>query len=193
MQKLTGIVQKILITPPNEKVSMEVSDVQITFEGLEGDYHSGLTLTTHGRQPEYPKGTEICNLRQITILSAEELAEIATDLQIPELDISWLSGNILVAGTPHLSVLPFGSRFLFSGGVVLLCSGENNPCSTPAKITQFHYPEKTEISREFVKAALHRRGVVAWVEHPGRIMPGESYRIELPAAWDPFWVEHEAG
>jgi len=191
MRKLTGIVEKILITPPGEKVSIAADIGQITFEGLVGDCHSGLTLTTHGRQPEYPKGTEIINLRQITILSAEELAQIAIDLQIPELEISWLSGNILVSGTPHLSVLPFGARFQFSGGVVLLCGGENNPCSTPAKITQSHYPEKTEISREFVKAAMHRRGIVAWVEHPGRIMPGESYRIELPAEWNPIWVENE--
>ena len=162
MQKLAGIVQKILITPPGEKVSKEVTNGQFTFEGLVGDCHSGLTLITHGRQPEYPKGTEISNLRQITIHSTEELDEIATDLQIPKLDISWLSGNILVSGISNISVLPFGSRFLFSGGVVLLCGGENNPCSTPAKITQSHFPEKTEISREFVKSAMHRRGTVAW-------------------------------
>ena len=192
MRKLEGIVEKILITPSGEKVSMEVDSGEITFEGLEGDCHSGLTLISHGRQPEYPKGTVISNLRQITILSAEELADIAADLQIPELDISWLSGNILVSGSPHLSLLPFGSRILFSGGVVLICSGENNPCSTPAKIVQSLYPEKTEISREFVRAAMHRRGIVAWVEHPGRINPGESFRIELPVAWDPIWIENEA-
>jgi hypothetical protein len=193
MREFNGKLLKVLITRKGEDVSQEILKGNVTLEGLEGDSHSGWTLFTHGRQPQYPKGTEIRNDRQISILSSGELEAISASLGIPKLEISWFSGNLLISGTPNLSVLPLGSRFYFSGGVVLICSAENNPCSQPAGITQSHYPDNPDISREFVKAAMHRRGIVAYVEHPGTLLPGESFRIEFPKPWNPLWTETDEG
>lgn len=192
MKNIEGVLKKILVTHEGERISEEVSKGEITFEGLKGDCHYGLTLLTHGREPEYPKGTLIRNNRQITILSLEELNEIAKILDIPNVDISWLAGNLLVSGVKNLSLLPYGARFIFSNGVVLTAGGENFPCSAPAKTTQSFYPAKEGITREFVKAAMHRRGIIAWVERPGIITPEESFRIENPEPWNPVWT-HELG
>lgn len=187
MQLMEGILEKILITPEGENISREIPEGEITFEGLVGDCHSGMTLLTHGHHPEFPKGTKIRNDRQFTILSVEELNEVAMTLQIPSLDVSWLTGNLLISGIKNFSVLPYGTRFVFSNGVILSCSGENNPCSHPARITQSHYPEVDGIARDFVKAAIHRRGIVAWTVHPGTIHPGERFHIVLPHPWNPAW------
>lgn len=189
MKSVKGTVLQILITPPEEDVSMPIEPGQFDFEGLRGDKHYGLTLLTHGRQPEYPRGTAIRNTRQITILSREDLITTSAELEIEKIDIRWLAGNLLVTGIPYLSLLPVGSRFLFQNGVVLVCNGENDPCSKPARITQENYPEKTDVKSKFVKAAMHRRGVTAWVEHPGSMQSNEEFHIELPAPWDPYWKE----
>jgi len=188
MKSNEGFVERILIKKQGENISREIPEGKITLEGLAGDSHYGLTMLTHGHNPEYPKGTEIRNNRQITILSADELIEIARALNIPKVDISWLSGNILISGIKNFSVVPLGSKIIFANGVVLTSSGENNPCKTPASITQSHYPEIEGIARDFIKAAMHRRGIIAWTEHAGTILPGERFRIELPNSWDPAWL-----
>ena len=52
--------------------------VTVTFAGFEGETHGGLTRPSCGRvKAQYPRGTEIRNTRQITIVSQEELDDIA--------------------------------------------------------------------------------------------------------------------
>ncbi len=78
MEKITGTVEQVLITPDNKNLSDPIEFGNFTFEGLVGDRHYGFTMSSNSRQPEYPRGTEIRNKRQITILSKEELSEIAS-------------------------------------------------------------------------------------------------------------------
>jgi hypothetical protein len=179
MEKIIGIVEQILVTPPNANVSIPVEPGDFLFEGLQGDRHFGYTMYSNSRQPEYPRGTEIRNRRQITILSIEELAETAVYLAIPEIKASWLAGNILLSGFSSLTFLPPGSRLFFSSGLVLVTDGENHPCSIPAKTIQSQYPNQVGIAANFVKAAMHRRGLVAWVEHPGKLQVGDTCQVEL--------------
>lgn len=193
MQPINGTVKDILITTSGEKLSHPIPEGVFTWEGLTGDCHTSLTLETHGRQPEYPRGTKIINQRQISLLSEEELGATAKELGIEKVDITWLAGNLLVSGIENFSTLPFGSRMIFAGEVVLVCGGENLPCSQPAKVTQAQYPHIVDVARNFVKAAMHRRGMIAWVEHPGVMHRGETFRIELPQPWSPFWVEYLNG
>ena len=66
-------------------VSMEAAFA--TYAGFEGDFHAGLTRPACVRVRNlHPKGREIRNTRQLSILSAEELAQIATAIDLPELD-----------------------------------------------------------------------------------------------------------
>ena len=188
MENIIGIVEQVLITPPNSNVSISIEQGNFLFEGLQGDRHFGYTMRSNSRQPEYPRGTEIRNRRQITILSKEELAETAIYLEVPEIKASWLAGNLLIAGIPSLTFLPAGSRLFFSSDVVLVTDGENLPCSIPAKTVQAQFPNQDGIASNFVKSAMHRRGLIAWVEKPGIIQPGDTCQIELKLTFNRLLV-----
>ena len=46
-----------------------------------------------------------------------------------------------------------------------------------------HVTDRPSLELDFVKAARHRRGLVAWVEKPGRIEAGEGVEARLPEQW----------
>jgi MOSC domain-containing protein YiiM len=151
-----------------------------------GDRHHGITRPSSSRELRfYPRGTLIRNRRQVTLVSAEELAEIARRLQVPEVRAEWLGANLLVTGSGELSRLPVGSRLVFSSGVTLVCEGINQPCRLPAQVLHRHYPEARALSR-FVPAAMGRRGVVATVEHPGTITRGDGATVTPPEPYASF-------
>ena len=77
-------------------VTAAVPDLTVTYEGIPGDRHFGLTRLSGAREPWYPRGTEMRNDRQISLLAVEELAEIATGLDIPLVKAEWIGGNIVV-------------------------------------------------------------------------------------------------
>jgi MOSC domain-containing protein YiiM len=54
---------------------------------------------------------------------------------------------------------------------------ENHPCRYPADIIARHHPEA---KTGFVKAAMHKRGVVGWVEAEGAIRPGDAITVWIP-------------
>ena len=84
-KKLTGIISGVYIGQHRHTLaSSRIPGVQATFEGLEGDLHAGLTRVSDVRVPHYPRCTLIRNTRQFSMLSVEELAEVAGALGIPE-------------------------------------------------------------------------------------------------------------
>ena len=152
--------------------------IRVTYAGFEGESHSGLTRASCVRvKRQYPIGTDIRNTRQITIVSDEELAEIAQRLDIAELAPGWLGANLGIVGIPRLTTLPPSSRLIFSGGVSLVVDMENEPCDGPAKEVEQRYPGK---GRLFVKNALGRRGVTAWVEREGVLEQGDIVEVHMP-------------
>lgn len=171
-----GLQAETLVTTP-------VSEVQVTFEGFVGDKHAGWTRLSDSRTPHYERGTLIRNDRQISLVSSEELAEIAQSLSILSVQPEWLGANLLLSGIPHLTRLPPPAHLYFENGAVLSVSGENLPCHGPGKIIQQHYPERADLAQQFVKAARGLRGLVAVVEHPGIITLGERVRADLPSQY----------
>jgi hypothetical protein len=167
-----GREEETFVTTPQD-------EVRVSFAGFEGDKHASLTMRSNSRTPFYPRNTMIRNSRQVTILSVEELAEIAARLGVPDIKAEWLGANLLVKGIPGLTFLPPGTRFFFPERAVLVVQAENNPCSGPGKVIQQHYPGISNLADAFVKTALHRRGVVAWVERPGSILQGDEVRVDL--------------
>lgn len=175
---LTGKVEALLISPPDSYLpARTVDEVEVTWEGFVGDKHSGLTMRANSYQKRYPKGAEIRNVRQISIVSDEELAQIAASLGVPEVQAGWVGANLLVSGIPDLTQLPSGSRLYFEGGVGLVVEGENLPCATAGGSVQEQYPEREGIGRLFPKQAIGKRGLVSWVEKPGAIRVGESVQV----------------
>lgn len=157
-----------------------VSEVRVTMEGFEGDRHAGMTMLANGHTPMYRRGTVIRNSRQVSIVSVEDLQAIAEALGLPEVLPEWLGANLTVSGVPHFSQLPPGARLVFPEQTVLVVEGENGPCVFPGKLISHHSPDTRGLATRFPKAAVHRRGIVAWVERPGTIREGDTAQVILP-------------
>lgn len=127
--RTSGKVEGVFRTVSAEDFRTTATDaLEMTFEGISGDRHGGHTRRSGGREPWYPRGTEMCNERQISILSAEELSLIATRMEIAELKAEWIGGNITLSGIPNLTMVPPRTRLVFEGGVVIRVDGDNKPC-----------------------------------------------------------------
>lgn len=181
-KKLTGTVTHVMIG--REKHTLEstrICRVQVTFEGFVGDQHAGLTRFSDVRVPHYPRGTVIRNTRQVSMLSLEEMADIAAALQLPEVLPEWLGGNLAFRNIPFLSMLPLSTRIFFPDDAVLVVDAENLPCTGPGKVIQHHFPSIPKLVQAFPKAAMHKRGLVGWVERVGYINEGDTVSVQLPS------------
>jgi MOSC domain-containing protein YiiM len=119
------------------------------------------------------------NVRQISIVSAEELAQVAQNMDLPAIEPAWVGANMLVSGIPDLTQLPKGSRLYFDNGVGIVVEGENLPCTTAGGSLQQQFPDRTDITTAFPKQAIGKRGLVAWVERPGKLTKGEGILVRL--------------
>jgi hypothetical protein len=152
--------------------------IVLDWGGAVGDRHHGVTMLSNIRQSmAYERGTEIRNHRQLSIVDAAELAVIAAALGIDALAPGVIADNICTEGIPELTSLPRMTRMVFGSGAVLMLGGENNPCTIAGAMVGDHYGTPAEA---FPKAAIHRRGVTGWVEHPGVIRPGDEITLLVP-------------
>ena len=175
-----GVVKSLLACSDSSRsiVSEALPRADLTFAGIEGDTHAGQTRRACSRFPYlYPKGTELRNTRQLTLVSTEELGEIAAAMEIEQVLPGWLGANIEVGGIPQLTLLPPSSRLVFPSGATLVVDIENRPCAYPAQVIDGHYPGT---GRRFIRAAMHRRGLSAWVEREGAVAPGDRIGVFFP-------------
>jgi len=178
-EELHGRVEALCITP-KDLPSHQVDEVQVHWEGLPGDKHYGLTMKSNSSQKPYPKGSEVRNVRQISIVSAEELNAVAASLELPAaIDPSWVGANLMLSGIPGLTQLPSGSRLYFANGVGIVIEGENLPCTTAGGSLQSQFPTRPDLTSAFPKHALGKRGLVAWVEKPGVLRKGERVQVRF--------------
>ncbi len=155
-----------------------VDRVEAGFEGFAGEFHGGLTRPSCSRVvAQYPKGTEIRNARQVSILSAEELAGIAETMGMEDLPPALVGANVVLEGIPDLTLLPPSSRLVFASGASLVVDMQNGPCQFPAKEIE---AERPGFGKAFKPAAEGRRGLVGWVERPGPIALGDAARLHVP-------------
>ncbi|MCL6634083.1 MAG: MOSC domain-containing protein [Alicyclobacillus herbarius] len=174
------IVESVYIADQqNTFVTRSVSNIQVDYGGIPGDLHFGLTKRAGVREPMYPRGTEIFNRRQVTVVSMEECALIAEELGVPEVLPQWLGANIALRGFPNLTKLPVGSRIFFPSGAGLVCEGENLPCTQAGNMVQANYPDVPKLSSRFVRHALGRRGIICVVERPGKICASETAKVVI--------------
>jgi len=177
---IVGRVMAILVNPKGAKTleSVPREHIDANFSGLEDDSHAGLTRESCVRvKHQYTQGTEIRNTRQISILSTEELADVASRMGLDEIKPGWVGANLLISGIPALTLLPPSSRLIFSSGAALVVDMENAPCAFPGRVIDQYYPDK---GKTFPTAALNRRGVTAWVEREGRIGHNDEVTVHLP-------------
>ena len=174
------------VIKPEENIRSEaLKTAEANFEGIVGESHSGTTRPACVRVSMlYPKNTEIRNTRQLSILSAEENAEIAESLGLPELDPRWLGASIVIAGFPDFTHIPPGSRLQTKAGTTITVDLENEPCNWPAKEIE---RDHSGHGKAFKSAAGGRRGITAWVERPGPLSINDAVRLFVPSqrSWQP--------
>ncbi|MFN0114509.1 MAG: MOSC domain-containing protein [Paracoccaceae bacterium] len=173
--------------------SAAVTELRLTFAGPEGEAHGGLTRPSDSRvTAQYPEGTEVRNVRQLSILSAEELDETAARMGLAALDPGLVGATMLVRGIPDFSHLPPSSRLQAGGGATLVIDMQNRPCMLAGRSVGAHHPG---YGPKFKPAAEGRRGVTAWVEREGTVRVGEAVRLHIPdqRVWAPLSAHLEDG
>jgi len=152
-------------------------ELALTYAGVTGDRHAGLTRASGPREPWYPRGTPMRNERQLSIVGAEELAEIAAALDLPRLDPAWIGANLCLSGIAHLSRLPPRTLLHFPSGAAIRIDGDNSPCRKSGKAIMAHVPDRPDLEFSFVKVAANRRGLVGWVEREGVVRAGDEVGV----------------
>ncbi len=160
-------------------VTRPVPTLTLDWQGVVGDSHAGQTRKADVRVPHYPRGSQIRNERQVTIVAADELAATAQTLALPEIRPEWLGANMILAGIPHLTLLPPATRLIFASGAALVVDWENQPCTGPGQVIATHYND-AKLTARFVKAAKEKRGFTAWVERIGAITLGDTVTVVVP-------------
>ena len=167
--------------------STALAEMTLWFDGPAGESHAGLTRPSDSRVlAQYPRGTEIRNVRQLSIVSAEDLAAIAAGIGLDRLDPALLGASIVVEGIPDFTLVPPSSRLQGEGGATLTVDMENHPCHLPGREIEARHPGH---GQAFRMAARARRGVTAWVERPGTLRLGEVLRLHIPA--QPAWPHRD--
>ncbi len=183
-RRITGTVAAVLKTTSAEDFqTQEIGKLDLGFEGIPGDLHAGMTRLSGGREPWYPRDTQMCNERQLSILSSEELAVIALRMDLEDLKTGWIGGNIEISGIPSLTLVPPRTRLVFENGAVIRVDGDNAPCRFAGKAIAEHNPGRDGLDLLFPKAAKRLRGLVGYVEKPGTIIKGETVTAHIPEQW----------
>ncbi|WP_299028721.1 sulfurase [uncultured Sulfitobacter sp.] len=162
--------------------------LSLGFAGPEGENHGGLTRPSCSRVlSQYPRDTEIRNTRQLCVMSAEELAQIAATMGVEALDPSYMGATLVLAGIPDFTHLPPSARLQSESGATIVVDMENRPCMLPAREIEADMPG---VGKAIKGAAKDIRGVTAWVEREGVLTLGEKMRLHIPAqrGWAPAMI-----
>lgn len=155
-----------------------VDSLELGFAGEQGTRHEGVNRASCVRVGNlYPQGTEIRNVRQLSVLSAEELEAIASEMGMDALDPSFLGVSIVLRGIPDFTHIPPSSRLQVEDGLTITVDMENRPCVLPGREIEADRPG---YGKAFKPAAQGRRGVTAWVERPGRLKLADRMTLFVP-------------
>ena len=160
-------------------------EMPLTFAGYEAESHAGLTRLSCSRvTKQHPRDTVIRNTRQVSVVSAEEMALVAEELGLDAMDYAWLGASVVIEGIPDLTHLPPSSRLQGEDGCTLVVDMLNKPCAQVSLTIERQRPGH---GKRFKPVAEGRRGVTAWVEREGTLRLGERVRLHVPAqrAWRP--------
>lgn len=155
-----------------------VNALKLEFSGDTGARHEGVNRASCVRVKNlYPEGTEIRNVRQLSVLSAEELDAIASRMGLDQLDPAFLGASIVIRGIPDFTHLPPSSRLQSAHGLTITVDMENRPCVLPGREIEADEPG---YGAAFKPAAEGHRGVTAWVERPGTLTVGDTMKLFVP-------------
>ena len=185
VKKLDGRVAAIFAAHGQDFVTQAVDALKLGFEGIERDIHAGHIRRSSSREPWYPRGTEMRNERQLSIVAADELAIVAERMAIAEVRPEWIGANLVLEGVPRLSMLPSGTLLFFANGATVKVDAQNGPCRVAGQSVaeRAGMADVAAGALLFPKVAKRLRGLVAWVEKPGTITSGETVSVRVPEQW----------
>ncbi len=165
--------------------AMPLDEMALSFGGYAAESHAGLTRPSCSRVlAQYPRGTEIRNVRQVCVVCAEEMAAVAAELGLTDWDHAWVGASVVISGLPDFTHVPPSSRLQAADGATLVVDMENHPCIEPAKTIELVHPGH---GKAFKEAAKGRRGITAWVEREGVLRLGDTVTLHIPGqrGWTP--------
>ncbi len=175
---MTARVVATHIWPSDRDTPLTVDDLVLDWGGPIGDRHHGETMAAGPRQKSvYPRGTQIRNHRQLSLIDEDELARIAIAMHVPSIAPGLIADNICTHGIPELTSLPRMTRMVFSSGAVVMLGGENFPCTIAGTLIGTVHGTSPS---SFPKAGMGKRGVTGWVERPGTIRAGDEITLVIP-------------
>lgn len=168
---------RVPVNRPNIR-SEAIQSAFASYSGFENDHHGGLTRNSCIRvRSQHPVGTEIRNVRQLSILSIEEMNEIAADIGLDALNPIHLGASLVLEGFPDFTHLPPNSRLQAENGATLVIDMQNGPCNFPAQEIEKDHKGH---GKGFKAAAKGKRGVCSWVEREGQLNIGDILRLHIP-------------
>lgn len=178
-------IGSVIDTDRAELIAQPAESVELGFDGIVGSVHAGEYRKSCVRvRTQHPEGTQIRNVRQLSVLSEEELAEIGTEMGIERPDPARMGASMVIRGIPDFTHVPPSSRLQSEAGTTITIDMENQPCHFPGKSLEKAHPGQ---GMGFKVAAKDRRGVTAWVERPGPLRIGDVLTLHVPGqrGWAP--------
>jgi len=158
--------------------------MELSFAGYSREDHAGLTRASCSRVvSQYPKGTQIRNTRQLSIVSREDLQDIAANMGLEAVSPHLLGASMMIEGIADFTHVPPSSRLVAAdNGPGLIIDMENRPCIYPGQDIEQAHPGT---GNAFKAAAKGRRGVTASVEREGSLRIGDMLQLHIPD--QPAW------
>ena len=145
------------------------------------------TRRSGGREPWYPRGTEMRNERQLSIVAADELAHRrARAWGLTEIMPEWIGANLVLDGVPHLSMLPSGTLLFFKGGVTIKIDAQNGPCRDRRPAGRAARPAWPTSRPARCSSRRSPSACAGWwpgSRSPARSGAGEAVSVRVPEQW----------
>ncbi|NAZ36339.1 MOSC domain-containing protein [Rubellimicrobium sp. CFH 75288] len=106
----------------------------LIFAGFATEIHTGERRSACTRVRDlHPRNTPIRDVRQLSVVSEEEMPAVARVLWPAAMDHAWLGASVAVSGIPDSTHLPPSSHLQAEEGCTLIADIENLPCHEPAR------------------------------------------------------------
>lgn len=166
--------------------SEPLDEAMAVFGGFVGESHFGVTRPSCVRvRSQHKQGTTINNVRQLSVMSAEEIAHIAEKMGLEDIDPTLLGASLILEGIADFTHVPPSSRLQSATtGATLMVDMVNRPCVLPGREIKM---EHEGFGAKFKPAAVGKRGVTASVEREGLLEIGDVMRLHIPdqRSWSP--------
>ena len=159
--------------------SEPLNEVMAVYGGFAGEAHFGVTRPSCVRvRSQHKQGTTINNVRQLSVMSAEEIAHIAENMGLEGIDPTLLGASLILEGIADFTHVPPSSRLQSdTTGATLMVDMVNRPCVLPGREIEM---EHEGVGAKFKPAAVGKRGVTASVEREGLLKIGDVMRLHIP-------------